>query len=93
MEKISFWALPRNSGFGIWSGFELGGTLPSAGLLKAFPKLTLIGSHLVGMTGTLPLGWGALTQLETVYIDDNAITGLLPKERSGMTRLKSLDLS
>ena len=74
------------------AGIKLGGTLPSAGSLKALPKLKTFDVSNVSLTGPLPPGWGALAQLEDIRLYSNNITGPLPKEWSGLTRLKVLHL-
>jgi hypothetical protein len=74
-------------------GDPLGGTLPSAALLAKLPRLTALWLANTGITGTLPPGYGALTQLEDIRLMNNWLEGSIPKEWAGMSNLRTLYLA
>lgn len=44
------------------------------------------------ITGSIPITIGYLTALQTVVLGNNMITGTLPRDLSGLTKLHQLDL-
>jgi hypothetical protein len=79
-------------GIGFREGDPLGGTLPPASVLKAFPRLKFLWLGETYLTGTLPADWGELDQLEDLRLGNNQLKGRLPREWAGMARLKKLYL-
>ena len=44
------------------------------------------------ITGSIPITIGYLTALQTVILGNNMLTGTLPRDLSGLTKLHQLDV-
>lgn len=78
------------------NAFSLNGTMPAAlGSLfnLTYLKISTASSAKGKVMGTIPSDIGELASLETLIVDFCSISGTLPSEIFGMTRLKSLQLS
>lgn len=54
---------------------RLSGRLPSGALLRRLPALNTINLHSTGVGGTLPEDYSQLSQLQILYLSNNALTG------------------
>ena len=45
-----------------------------------------------GITGSLPVSWSSMTQLQQLYLNSNSLTGTLPPSWANMTQLQQLYL-
>ncbi|KAF6264602.1 hypothetical protein COO60DRAFT_1698194 [Scenedesmus sp. NREL 46B-D3] len=71
----------------------LKGTLPPAATFAGLGGLTevIIGCQ-PGITGTLPVDWSRMAQLQRIILANNSLTGSIPLSWSGLSKLKILTL-
>lgn len=67
-----------------WPGVKLAGTPPRVHEITSIPNVTL--------NGAIPPAIGKLTELRTLNLEDNELTGELPHELANLSKLEVLDV-
>ena len=66
-----------------WTGVTVSGD-------EGAMRVTMLGLHRQGLSGTIPAGLGDLDALETLYLHNNTLSGMVPGELGSLTNLTML---